>query len=80
MMRETIVTSLDGKRRFHLYDRGDGFFSFDETFQAIEDLSDVGGPVETYWAEGYHSGLYESAEEAQREARALLPWLQDISN
>ena len=80
-MREIkVVFSRDGKRRFHLYDRADGFFSFDETYEAQEDLTEVGGPIETYWAEGYHSGIYESAQAAEREARVMLPWLQEISN
>ena len=81
MMREIkSFTSPDEKRRLHLYDRENGFFSFEETYEDYDDLSQFGMGIQSYWTEGYESGLYDSAEAAEREALAITPWLREISS
>jgi hypothetical protein len=76
MMREIkTLTSPDGKRKLHISEREDGFFSFDEAHEVTDDCSDIGLDPITYWSPVFFSGLYESAEAAEREAIALTSWL-----
>jgi hypothetical protein len=71
--------SPDAKRRLHLYERANGFFSFEETYEDYDDLTEFGMGIEAYWTPGYQSGLYESAEAAERDALAITPWLRQTS-
>lgn len=56
-------------RRLTVFDNGNGFYSFDETIEAIEEL-----PFGTisYDKILFESGLYDSAEAARSEAEARL--------
>jgi hypothetical protein len=64
------VTSADGQRRLHIYRHGN-FFAFAEDV----DASIVGG---TGWMPVTSpSGVYDSAETAEREAVAQVDWLRD---
>jgi hypothetical protein len=63
----------EGKRRVSVMARKDGLFRFvEEGF--FEEMG------YTYWTPTHYSGLYETAEMAEREARAILPWLRGIPN
>ncbi len=61
-----------GTRRLLLIAYASGMWSFaEETEQAGDDYTG------RYFASTYHSGLYASAEAAERDAYAMLPWLRD---
>ncbi|MEJ5079260.1 MULTISPECIES: hypothetical protein [unclassified Ochrobactrum] len=67
----------DAKARFELFDHGNGLYSFEETQEFLDDVPEL-GPY-TYWGTTYASGLYNDPSEAMREAKALIPWLSEIS-
>ncbi|MCJ2186683.1 hypothetical protein [Novosphingobium beihaiensis] len=69
------VNSRDGKRLVEIFDHGDGFYSFEESREAIEDIPDLG--PETYWMCSHVSGLYDSPEAAEIDARATLDWFRE---
>ena len=62
--------SADGLRRAFLYARRDGMFFYEEETWTSEDGY-------TFWTPSDASGLFASAEAAEREARLSLPWLRD---
>jgi hypothetical protein len=66
--------SPDGKAKVDLLKRHDGFYEFVEYGQRIL----MSGPDEgePYWPVGERSGLYETREEAERDALAAAKWLQ----
>jgi hypothetical protein len=68
--------SDDGKRRVEIFDHQDGFFSYEESCETT-DLVPEYGP-DTYWMTSNISGLYESAETAECDARTTVPWLRAI--
>lgn len=68
--------SEDGDRMVQVYNHQDGFFSFEESGEAIEDIPDLG--LETYWMIGYVSGLFDSEDAAVSEARLSVPWLRIV--
>ena len=70
--------SPNGKRWIDLYERHDGRFYFQEFYEARDDLPDYG--AETYTSPGWTSGLYESAEAAERDLYKMVPWLSENSN
>jgi hypothetical protein len=72
------VKSSDGKRRMNLYARDDGLFCFAEFSEEIDDPEYSGR--ETYWIPRLESGLYDSAQAAERDAYAQIPWLRDNAN
>jgi len=72
--RIAITTTLDGKARVELFDHGDGFYSFEESREVVDDVPEL-GPM-TYWSCSHVSGLYDSRETAEREAQAMIPWLR----
>ena len=67
------LASEDGKQRLDIFDNGNGFFSFEETCEAVEDIPDYG--LLNYQKIVFESGLYERLEEAQRAAIASVTWL-----
>ena len=78
-MRQVVKTFVrpDQKRRVRIYRRDDGLFSFDEAYQA----KDWNG--EPCWiALPPYSSFCDTAESAEREAMASIPWLREaqISN
>ena len=67
---KNVVRSFDssvGNRRFRLFDHGHGFYSFEEFTEAVEELPY--GPNH-YDQILFESGLYDSLEAAERDARA----------
>jgi hypothetical protein len=65
--------SLDGQRRVEIVRRHDGFFSFEED----QWTSEFGN---SYWVPATHHGVVsicDSAETAEREARARIDWLRE---
>jgi hypothetical protein len=65
----------DGKRSLTIFERDDGCYAF------VEDGEQYEGYVkEYYWAPIHFSGIYGTAEEAERDARLMTPWLRENSN
>jgi hypothetical protein len=57
----------DGKRRAFIVARKDGVYRFVE-----ESVTDDLGHI--YWDQTYSSGLYETAEAAEKDLRSIIPW------
>jgi hypothetical protein len=68
-------TTPDGKRRLNIYAHESGFFSFTETTEARLDHPDLPEEKQTYWKIVLESGLYETSEAAEDDARKMTPWL-----
>jgi hypothetical protein len=68
--RIKTIQRSDGKARLFILARDDGLFRFEGESEQEED-----GDV--FWALSEASGLYESAERAEHEARRTVPWLRD---
>ena len=67
---KTIVRrfgSEDGSRRFKLFDHGNGFYSFEESREEVEEL---GGGPNHFDKILFESGLYDSLEAAEQDARS----------
>jgi hypothetical protein len=64
------VLSADGKKRLLIYAAPGNLFSFEEHTYVTED-----GYI--FWSPSHGSGLYDSAEAAERDARLELRWLRD---
>ena len=65
------IVSPTGKRKMRLYRRADGFFVYDETFEAFDEIAGL------YWSSGYESGIFETEEAATKDMRATTPWLRN---
>lgn len=59
------LESTDGKRQTNIVARNDGMFEFREYYAVLEDGSDM-------WLPKPVSGIYETAEAAEADARASL--------
>jgi hypothetical protein len=70
------IVSADGKRRVEIAPDQIGLFRFIEDTDIWTDDYAVPAPV---WTPTYFSGLYETAEAAEVDARAILPWLNDLN-
>ena len=70
----------DGKRRLAIFARADGCYEFIESSEQYEYLIYEDHIQEYYWAPIYESGIYGTAEEAERDARLMTPWLRENSN
>lgn len=73
-MSKTIacqITRDDGRVRLTVHQRDDGCFLYTEdSFEAWDDAPAM-------WVEGYPpSGLFASMEQAEEEAKAIIPWLR----
>ena len=68
-------TTPDGKGRLNIYKGENGLFSFDETVEARLDSPNLPEAEQTYWKIVHESGLYQTAEAAEDDARAMTPWL-----
>ena len=68
-------TAPDGKSRLEIHAHENGFFSFTQTTEARLDNPNLPEEMQTYWKIVHESGLYESAEAAENDARAMTPWL-----
>jgi hypothetical protein len=68
------VLSGDSKRRMVIRAAPGNLFCFEEDIYVTRDGY-------TFWSPTHGSGLYDSAQAAERDARLELPWLRDqISN
>jgi hypothetical protein len=67
--------SADGRHRVIIMLLTNGHYSFEEDTKHPGDEY-----TGEYFAPTHISGLYITAEAAERDARATLPWLRDISN
>ena len=69
-----MFTHPDGERGVEIYQRDAGLFSFREV--RLYDIPTIG----RQWrpdAGGLRGSIYETAEVAEREARAAVPWLKE---
>ncbi|HWW24780.1 MAG TPA: hypothetical protein VNZ85_02670 [Caulobacter sp.] len=58
-----------------------GLFRFDEVKWVGPYVDDENGyEEEGYWSPITRSGLYDSAEAAERDARAQIPWLREMTS
>ena len=64
------VLSEDGQQRMLVMAAPGSLFRFDEDTHVSKDGY-------TFWSPTHMSGLYDSAEAAERAARMELPWLRD---
>jgi hypothetical protein len=71
------VNSRDGMKYMSVHTRDNMFCFVEHTqFTEVEPYQTY-----TYFSPTHQSGLYESAEDAERDARLELPWLREqISN
>ena len=69
------VTNARRDRELELLARRDGLFEFRE-HQLVEDEHPIDG-VQMVWIQGYYSGLFETSDQAKREARKVLGWVGD---
>ena len=69
--------SPDRKRSLNIVDHQDGFFSYAESCEKVFDIPEVG--PEIYWSDSFISGLFDSAEAAERDAELGIPWLRPKS-
>lgn len=70
------MRSPDGKRELVVHQHDNGLFSFSERFEDSEDMTVYGYGVQTFWSSAFVSGLYETAEAAERDARLTIGWLR----
>jgi hypothetical protein len=64
------LESQDSRWRMTVVLSPNNLFRFTEDEQVHDDGY-------TYWSQCYMSGVYASADEAERAARSELPWLRD---
>jgi hypothetical protein len=74
---ETVktITSRDGKHRIDIQRSEDGLFryaTFNDQFRTDQDFQNP-----PYWTIDTFSGLYETAEAAEADARADFVWLRE---
>jgi hypothetical protein len=62
----------DGKAEVYILKRDDGLYEYVGSVECEEDGYVYWGPVE-------HSGLFASAEEAERNALDEIPWLRQLA-
>ncbi|MDR3465198.1 MAG: hypothetical protein P4M07_04560 [Xanthobacteraceae bacterium] len=65
-----VFESSDRKARVNVLERQDGLFEFRAYVERYEEGA--------YWSPTEISGLYESAEEAERGALNEVPWLRQF--
>jgi hypothetical protein len=73
------IVSQDGQRRMTVSRTPNDLFRFSEDTFVTEDPPAASMDPLTYWSPSHMSGLYASAEEAEKAAYMELPWLE-ISN
>jgi hypothetical protein len=69
--------SPGGTRMVRLCERDGGRFFFEEEYEDVEDLRHLGYGVERCWVPGFVSGTYDDIDAAEKELRAVTPWLKD---
>jgi hypothetical protein len=68
--RLKTIERSDGKARLFILERDDGLFRFEGEAEQEED-----GYV--FWAPCDISGLYQTADAAEQDARRMIPWLRN---
>ena len=69
--------SPGGTRVVRLCERDVGRYFFEEEYEDVEDLTHLGYGIKRYWVPGFVSGTYDDIDVAERELRAVTPWLKD---
>ncbi len=64
------MISPNGERKVRVYKRTDGFFEYEEVFEAFDQIAG------TYWSSGYQSGMFGTEGAAMAEITATTPWLR----
>jgi hypothetical protein len=72
------AVSKDGKKRWELLKRDDGFFAYNEDTFFVEDLSEFDAGTLEYWSPTHLSGLFDTAAEARKDSLGTLPWLGEV--
>jgi hypothetical protein len=67
------IYSPDRYRRLSIIQRDDGLFCFSEHRYLFDDYD-----KKYFWSPAYGSGVYESAEAAENEARVIIPWMKEL--
>lgn len=79
MERVKSYASPDGSRKLEIFKKPSGLFQFEES--EIELIIDPDpeffGKGAAYWNCSYLSGLHDSLDAADAEARVVLSWLRD---
>jgi hypothetical protein len=65
------MASEDGTECVRIVLRTDGLYSYCRVWNDLPDIAGKSGP---------YCGVYDSAQTAEFEARARVPWLSPISN
>jgi hypothetical protein len=68
------ILSSDGKRVIKLHVRDDGFFCYEEEYEAFDEIAG------RYWSSGYQSGLFANIELAEADIFATFPWLKCLQD
>ena len=68
-----VIEKGDGKSKVNVLERNDGLFEFRAYVEQHDDGPYSSGP---YWSPTFYSGLYASAEEAERDALNQVHWLR----
>ena len=74
------IDRSDGKRSVTIEAREDGFFEYAEWTENFEDLRYVGLGIDRTWVPLQFSGIYETAELAEQDARLAISWLAENLN
>jgi hypothetical protein len=70
------------RRELRIMEGPHGLFRFDTLRWIDAAEEDEGALGDGYWTRDHFSGLYQSADEAEQDARSIVPWLRalEISN
>ena len=68
-----VIEKDDRKSRVNILERNDGHFEFRAYVEQSDDGPYASGP---YWSPTLYSGIYSSAEDAERDACAQVNWLE----
>ena len=67
----------DERAKVTFLDHGSGLYSFEEEQEFHDEVPGI-GPY-AYWIPTYVSGLYNDLAAVECEAKAVIPWLRDVS-
>jgi hypothetical protein len=76
MLTVRTFYSPDGKRRVIIRKRDDGAFTWVEEFEDTEDMTEYGLGVSVFWSPTEWRGIFGIADDAEREARAVIAWMR----
>jgi hypothetical protein len=71
-LRIKTIEHPEGKARIFIVARDDGLFRYEGEVEQWDQFSGF------YWAPRYGSGLYETPEAAEADARNEVPWLKRL--